>query len=107
MFGRSLAEQAEADGQDVPVIVSKCILAVEDNGMEYEGALQAGSPCPRPHKATDPSIASTQASTASRAAARSPNTSRTSLSAAITRRSTSPIRTRTVPVVAFNALAHR
>jgi hypothetical protein len=38
MFGRSLAEQAEADGQEVPVIVSKCILAVEDNGMEYEGA---------------------------------------------------------------------
>lgn len=37
MFGRPLVEQADADGQEVPVIVTKCILAVEDNGMEYEG----------------------------------------------------------------------
>lgn len=37
MFGRDLVEQIKADGGDVPTIVSKCILAVEDNGMEYEG----------------------------------------------------------------------
>ncbi|CDZ98300.1 Chimaerin and related Rho GTPase activating proteins [Phaffia rhodozyma] len=37
MFGRSLQEQIQADGVVVPCIVSKCIAAVEDNGMEYEG----------------------------------------------------------------------
>jgi hypothetical protein len=37
MFGRDLSEQAQADGSSVPVIVTKCIGAVEVNGMEYEG----------------------------------------------------------------------
>lgn len=37
MFGRDLSEQAVADGGTVPVIVTKCIRAVEANGMEYEG----------------------------------------------------------------------
>lgn len=37
MFGRALTEQAEWDGAPVPVIVTKCIRAVEANGMEYEG----------------------------------------------------------------------
>lgn len=37
MFGRDLTDQAVADGAHVPVIVTKCIGAVEANGMEYEG----------------------------------------------------------------------
>jgi hypothetical protein len=37
MFGRELADQIAADRQPVPVIVSKCIGAVEVVGMEYEG----------------------------------------------------------------------
>lgn len=37
MFGRDLSEQAEWDGAGVPMIVTKCIRAVEANGMEYEG----------------------------------------------------------------------
>lgn len=37
MFGRDLGEQAGADNAAVPVIVTKCIRAVEANGMEYEG----------------------------------------------------------------------
>lgn len=37
MFGRDLSEQIEMDGQPVPVIVTKCIEAVEDQGMDYEG----------------------------------------------------------------------
>jgi cell division protein FtsB len=37
MFGRDLCEQAGADNAAVPVIVTKCIRAVEANGMEYEG----------------------------------------------------------------------
>lgn len=37
MFGRSLAEQAAHEGRDVPLIVEKCIQAVEAFGMDYEG----------------------------------------------------------------------
>lgn len=41
MFGRDLIEQvnADANGSDrfIPIIVEKCIDAVEVNGMEYEG----------------------------------------------------------------------
>ena len=37
MFGRALAEQVVADKQPVPVIVTKCVGAVEAVGMEYEG----------------------------------------------------------------------
>lgn len=37
MFGRDLSEQIVADKMSVPVIVSKCIGAVEVVGMEYEG----------------------------------------------------------------------
>lgn len=37
MFGRDLTEQAIADQLPVPVIVTKCVHAVEANGMEYEG----------------------------------------------------------------------
>lgn len=37
MFGRELSEQIEIDGQPVPIIVTKCIEAVEDQGMDYEG----------------------------------------------------------------------
>nr|XP_031860486.1 uncharacterized protein CI109_004097 [Kwoniella shandongensis]KAA5527558.1 hypothetical protein CI109_004097 [Kwoniella shandongensis] len=37
MFGRPLPEQVSADGTPVPVIVTKCISAVEAVGMEYEG----------------------------------------------------------------------
>jgi hypothetical protein len=32
MFGRTLNEQVVADGQSVPVIVTKCIEAVEAQG---------------------------------------------------------------------------
>jgi hypothetical protein len=32
MFGRELSEQIETDGQPVPVIVTKCIEAVEAQG---------------------------------------------------------------------------
>lgn len=32
MFGRSLGEQITADGRQIPVIVSKCIEAVEAQG---------------------------------------------------------------------------
>lgn len=38
MFGRDLTEQADADKEAVPVIVRKCIAAVDAIGMEYEGA---------------------------------------------------------------------
>lgn len=37
MFGRDLTEQAEADREAIPVIVRKCIAAVDAVGMEYEG----------------------------------------------------------------------
>ncbi|KAL1412711.1 Rho-type gtpase-activating protein [Vanrija albida] len=37
MFGRDLSVQAESDKHSIPVIVTKCIEAVEANGMEYEG----------------------------------------------------------------------
>ncbi|EST08092.1 Zinc finger, LIM-type [Kalmanozyma brasiliensis GHG001] len=37
MFGRSLTEQAAQEGRDVPIIVEKCIQAVEAFGMDYEG----------------------------------------------------------------------
>lgn len=37
MFGRSLVEQAAAEGREVPLVVEKCIQAVERNGMDYEG----------------------------------------------------------------------
>ncbi|PWN22306.1 RhoGAP-domain-containing protein [Microstroma glucosiphilum] len=37
MFGRSLVEQAAAEGRDIPLVVEKCIQAVERNGMDYEG----------------------------------------------------------------------
>lgn len=41
MFGRDLTEQVEADAQGsnraVPMIVEKCIMAVEARGMDYEG----------------------------------------------------------------------
>jgi len=37
MFGRDLTEQADADGESIPVIVRKCIAAVDAVGMEYEG----------------------------------------------------------------------
>ncbi|TXT05943.1 hypothetical protein VHUM_03704 [Vanrija humicola] len=37
MFGRDLSIQAESDKHSIPVIVTKCIGAVEANGMEYEG----------------------------------------------------------------------
>ncbi|CDS81832.1 related to GTPase-activating protein beta-chimerin [Sporisorium scitamineum] len=37
MFGRSLTEQAAHEGRDVPLIVDKCIQAVEAFGMDYEG----------------------------------------------------------------------
>ncbi|GAC93241.1 hypothetical protein PHSY_000805 [Pseudozyma hubeiensis SY62] len=37
MFGRSLAEQAAHEGRDVPLVVEKCIQAVEAFGMDYEG----------------------------------------------------------------------
>jgi hypothetical protein len=33
LFGRDLAEQAMEDGQPVPVIVTKCIEAVETQGI--------------------------------------------------------------------------
>ena len=37
MFGRLLTEQAAHEGRDVPLIVEKCIQAVEAFGMDYEG----------------------------------------------------------------------
>lgn len=37
MFGRDLVEQAKHESRDVPVIVEKCIEAVEASGMDYEG----------------------------------------------------------------------
>ncbi|KAF4620597.1 hypothetical protein D9613_000644 [Agrocybe pediades] len=41
MFGRDLTEQVMADSRsgerDVPVIVEKCIQAVEERGLDYEG----------------------------------------------------------------------
>ncbi|TYJ58817.1 hypothetical protein B9479_000249 [Cryptococcus floricola] len=37
MFGRPLIEQVQADQQMIPTIVTKCIAAVEEVGMEYEG----------------------------------------------------------------------
>lgn len=37
MFGRDLVEQAKHEGRDVPIIVDKCIEAVEASGMDYEG----------------------------------------------------------------------
>ncbi|CAD6899616.1 unnamed protein product [Tilletia laevis] len=37
MFGRDLIEQAAAEGRDVPIIVEKCVAAVESSGMDYEG----------------------------------------------------------------------
>jgi len=39
MFGRSLAEQVQSEGPDriTPLVVEKCIQAVEKMGMDYEG----------------------------------------------------------------------
>lgn len=37
MFGRELSDQVASDRVAVPVIVTKCISAVEAVGMEYEG----------------------------------------------------------------------
>ncbi|PWN44503.1 RhoGAP-domain-containing protein [Ceraceosorus guamensis] len=37
MFGRLLVDQAAAEGRDVPIVVEKCISAVEAMGMDYEG----------------------------------------------------------------------
>lgn len=37
MFGRELSEQVVTDNAAVPVIITKCIYAVEAVGMEYEG----------------------------------------------------------------------
>lgn len=37
MFGRLLTEQAAQEARDVPLIVEKCIQAVEAFGMDYEG----------------------------------------------------------------------
>ncbi|RIB07463.1 hypothetical protein C2G38_428257 [Gigaspora rosea] len=37
MFGLDLSKQAELDGDEVPYIVLKCILAVELRGMDLEG----------------------------------------------------------------------
>ncbi|PWZ03747.1 RhoGAP-domain-containing protein [Testicularia cyperi] len=37
MFGRELTEQASQESRDVPMIVEKCIQAVEAFGMDYEG----------------------------------------------------------------------
>ncbi|EIW72231.1 hypothetical protein TREMEDRAFT_24881 [Tremella mesenterica DSM 1558] len=37
MFGRDLIEQVQTDKTTVPVLVTKCIEAVEAVGMEYEG----------------------------------------------------------------------
>ncbi|KAJ9114608.1 hypothetical protein QFC22_005481 [Naganishia vaughanmartiniae] len=37
MFGRTLNEQIAADGHSVPVIVTKCIEAVEAQAMDHEG----------------------------------------------------------------------
>ncbi|BGP26361.1 Rho-type gtpase-activating protein [Rhodotorula toruloides] len=37
MFTGDLAMQAEKEGSDIPVVVSKCIAAVEAYGMNYEG----------------------------------------------------------------------
>ncbi|PWN48569.1 RhoGAP-domain-containing protein [Violaceomyces palustris] len=37
MFGKDLTQQAVLESRDVPVIVEKCIQAVEAFGMDYEG----------------------------------------------------------------------
>jgi hypothetical protein len=37
MFGRELSEQVVSDNVAVPVVITKCIYAVEAVGMEYEG----------------------------------------------------------------------
>ncbi|KAK4052364.1 Rho-type gtpase-activating protein [Microbotryomycetes sp. JL201] len=37
MFGNDLVAQVKAEGRDVPLVVSKCIAAVEAYGMAYEG----------------------------------------------------------------------
>lgn len=37
MFGRELSEQVVSDNVAVPVVITKCIYAVEATGMEYEG----------------------------------------------------------------------
>lgn len=37
MFGKDLSEQVATDDVAVPVIITKCIYAVEAVGMEYEG----------------------------------------------------------------------
>ncbi|KAK4057102.1 Rho-type gtpase-activating protein [Microbotryomycetes sp. JL221] len=37
MFGNDLSAQVKAEGRDVPLVVSKCIAAVEAYGMAYEG----------------------------------------------------------------------
>ena len=37
MFGRPLIEQVAAEGHEVPLVVEKCIAAVEAMGMDYEG----------------------------------------------------------------------
>jgi hypothetical protein len=97
MFGRPLIEQAEADDTDVPVIVTKCILAVEDNGMEYEGPSRT---LDRPPVTTFLTIIlslASQVSTESLEEARSPSTSPSSSSAGTTTRSTWPTRTGAYP----------
>lgn len=37
MFGKALSEQAKHEGRDVPLVVEKCVQAVEAMGMDYEG----------------------------------------------------------------------
>lgn len=37
MFGSDLASQVSLEGGTVPLVVSKCIEAVEARGMDYEG----------------------------------------------------------------------
>ncbi|KAI9272969.1 hypothetical protein BDA99DRAFT_280390 [Phascolomyces articulosus] len=37
MFGADLVAQAQQEGRDVPLIVEKCIEAVENRAMDYEG----------------------------------------------------------------------
>jgi hypothetical protein len=38
LFGRDLAEQVQEDGQPVPIIVTKCIEAVETQGSSFADA---------------------------------------------------------------------
>ena len=37
MFGTDLVTQSQQEGRDIPLIVEKCIAAVENRAMDYEG----------------------------------------------------------------------